>query len=160
VPELAVSEIEEIFEIRRFLEGELAAAAARRMDDSDVEFLTRTQEEFLEAMAAEDYREVLRLNSLFHFRIYNKADLPVRLKIVESLWLRIGPTLRYMYPILQRSRTGHRRHEDIIDCVRRRDPEGLRKAVVADLGSSENALKQYLQRGRPQPRRRSVLKLK
>src|SRR5579871_2874893 len=110
VPERDEAEIREIFHIRRGLEGNLAATAAARLDDADIDFLVATQQVFLQSIAAQDYREVLRYNSLFHFRIYQRADLPVHLKIVESLWLRIGPTLRFMYPTLQIDRQRQRRH--------------------------------------------------
>ncbi|MEJ8570442.1 GntR family transcriptional regulator [Microbaculum marinum] len=160
VPELAEAEIQEIFAIRRFLEGDLAEAAARHLTAEDTEFLATTQNEFLAAMAQEDYREVLRCNSLFHFRIYERADLPVHLRIVESLWLRIGPTLHHMYPILQRDRTGHQSHENIIDQVRKRDPQALRAAIVTDLDFSEGALRQYLEQVVQQPRRRPVSKVR
>ena len=159
VPARTETEIREVFEIRRSLEGALASRAAARLDDDDVESLTEIQSVFLKAMAARDYKEVLRYNCHFHFRIYRKADLPVHLKIVESLWLRIGPTLRYMYPILQ-DRTRHRRHEHIIDRAKARDPSGLEAAVIADLETSEQALYRYLRQdgaaalpGAPKPRR-------
>lgn len=145
VPERTEEEIVEIFNIRRFLEGDMAEVAALRLDDEDVAFLEETQEKFVEALAAADYKEVLRLNSVFHFSIYAKSELPLHLKIAESLWLRIGPTLRYMYPILHKNRVEHRRHEDIIECIVRRDPGGLRKALLNDLDSSQVALSQYIE---------------
>lgn len=150
VPARTEPEIREIFEIRRSLEGALASRAASQLDDSDIEALIEIQHVFLRVIAARNYKEVLRYNSHFHFRIYRKADLPVHLKIVESLWLRIGPTLRYMYPILQ-DRHRHRRHEDIIDRARSRDPSGLRAAIIADLDTSEQALYRCLRQGAASP---------
>lgn len=154
VPERGETEIEEIFDIRRALEGEMAEAAATRLDDEDVEFLADTQRSFLNAMDEGDYKQVLRYNSIFHFRIYRRAELPVRFKIVESLWLRIGPTLRYMYPILHQNRADHRRHEDIIEAAARREPAALRNAILEDLKSSQIALRQYIREYAGQPRRR------
>jgi len=160
VPARTEAEIEEIFEIRRNLEGGLAAKAATLMDDSDLNFLTQTQGVFLEALAAQDYKEVLRLNAQFHFRIYRRAGLPVHLKIVEGLWLRIGPTLRYMYPILQADRSRRRRHEDIIERAQAHDADGLRAAILADLDTSEKALHRYLGQSVVEPRRRRVVSVR
>jgi len=157
VPERAEAEIEEIFDIRRTLEGEMAEAAAARLSDEDIAFLEGTQRRFLDALGEANYRQVLHYNSIFHFAIYKRADLPVRLKIDESLWLRIGPTLRHMYPILHRNRTDHRRHEDIIDSAARRDPKALRNAVLEDLKSSQIALKQYMHEYPDSPRRRKAV---
>lgn len=146
VPERTAPEIAEIFGIRRMLEGQMAASAAPALTDEDIAFLETTQAQFLRSLAAADFKEVLRYNSIFHFRIYERAEQPIGLRIVESLWLRIGPTLRHMYPYLQQNRGDHRGHENIIDAARRRDPEALRHAVLADLDASEAALKRYLSR--------------
>lgn len=154
VPERTEAEIREIFDIRRFLEGEMAEVAASLLDDEDIAFLKHTQHSFLDALDAADFKQVLRYNSIFHFRIYRRAALPVRLKIVESLWLRIGPTLRYMYPTLHKNRTDHRRHEDIIEAAEQRDPARLRNAILADLQSSQAALNQYVREAAEPPRRR------
>jgi len=88
---------------------------------------------------------VLQLNSTFHFSIYQRAQSPLRLEITRMLWLRIGPTLRYMYPLLHKGRADHRRHEDIIEAAAQRDPEALRTAILADLASSQDALRQHIQ---------------
>jgi DNA-binding GntR family transcriptional regulator len=144
VPKLQIAEVDEIFHIRRLLEGELSEAAATNIRDEDIAFLTQTQSLFLEALASKNYRDVLRYNSLFHFRIYERAEMHVTFKIVENLWLRIGPTLHFMYPILDRDRSENRRHEHIIDVARRRAPAALRAAVLEDLKGSLGALHQYL----------------
>lgn len=157
VPTRDEDDIREIFEIRRGLEGTLAARSATRLGDADVTYLTETQAAFLQSIAVQDFKEVLRYNSLFHFRIYRKAELPVHLKIVENLWLRIGPTLRYMYPTLLIDRERRRRHEDIIECARLRDAERLRVAILADLETSEQALQQHLSHVSSQPKRSRVV---
>jgi DNA-binding GntR family transcriptional regulator len=144
VPTRSESEIQEIFEIRRGIEGSLAAKAAPLLDANDLAFLVRTQEAFLHTLKERDYKEALRCNARFHFRIYRRPSLPLHLKLVEGLWLRIGPTLRNMYPILQGHPDRRRRHDDIIDCVRARDPEGLKAAVIADLDTSEIALYRFI----------------
>ena len=145
VPERSETEIEEIFTIRRALEGDMAERAAEKLTLADIEFLKETQHDFLRSLDESNFKAVLRYNSIFHFYIYTKSELPLHLKITEGLWLRIGPTLRYMYPILQNNRTDHRRHEDIIESATRRDPIGLRNAILADLASSFVALKQYIE---------------
>lgn len=155
VPERGEAEIAEIFGIRRMLEGKMTELAAQRLTDDDVEFLRHTQEAFLQALDRADFKEVLRYNAQFHFRIYGRAEQPVSLRIIESLWLRIGPTLRYMYPYLHKNRTDHRRHEDIIDAAARRDPTALRNAILADLTSSEDALNRYVTEAAARPARRS-----
>jgi DNA-binding GntR family transcriptional regulator len=147
VPKLQVAEVDEIFHIRRLLEGDLAKTAAGHMRDEDIEFLAQTQTLFLDALATRNYRDVLKYNSQFHFRIYERAGMYVTFRIVENLWLRIGPTLHFMYPILARDRSGNHSHENIIDKARRHDGAALRAAVLEDLQNSLSALHQYLEHG-------------
>lgn len=155
VPERSMDEIAEIFEIRRTLEGEMATAAAKNLTPADLKHLAATQKAFLVALDAGDYQKVLQLNSIFHFSIYQRADSPLRLEITRMLWLRIGPTLRYMYPLLHKGRADHRRHEDIIEAASRRDPVELRSAILADLASSQDALRRYIQERASRPPRRA-----
>jgi GntR family transcriptional regulator, colanic acid and biofilm gene transcriptional regulator len=155
VPPRTVEEIEEIFNIRRGLEGTLAEKAASRLTDADLAVLADTQKVFLEAKKAQDWKSVLRYNAEFHFRIYRSAGLPVHLKIVEGLWLRIGPTLRYMYPILNATED-HGHHEEIIDCARARDSEELKAAIISDLSTAEIALHMYLKQTAAEARRRKA----
>ncbi|WJS85364.1 GntR family transcriptional regulator [Paracoccus sp. TOH] len=146
VPQRGADEIREIFEIRRVLEGDLAEAAATKLPPADIEALRETQADFIMALEKKDYREALRLNTELHFRIYTAAEMPVRVKIVEGLWLRIGPTLRNMYPILTLHRPDSSPHDRILSAASARDARGLREAVVADLNRSEEALLEYLRR--------------
>jgi GntR family transcriptional regulator, colanic acid and biofilm gene transcriptional regulator len=155
VPARTVEEIEEIFNLRRTLEGTLAETAATRLTDADLDFLQQTQTVFLEAKKTQDFKQVLRYNAEFHFRIYRSAGLPVHLKIVEGLWLRIGPSLRYMYPILN-SHEDHGHHEEIIDCARARDSETLKAAIISDLSTAEIALHMYLRQTAAETRRRKA----
>jgi GntR family colanic acid and biofilm gene transcriptional regulator len=156
VPERNEHEIDEIFAVRRTLEGEMAMAAAPNFSIREIKFLTETQNRFLQALDVGNYKEVLQLNSEFHFAIYELANSPLRLAIVQMLWLRIGPTLRYMYPFLHKGRADHRRHEDIIDAATRHHPESLRAALLADLDSSQDALRAYIRDHVAQPSRRAA----
>jgi GntR family transcriptional regulator, colanic acid and biofilm gene transcriptional regulator len=156
VPSRTVEEIEEIFVIRRGLEGTLAQTAASRLSAADLEFLSATQAAFLEAKRVQDFKRVLKYNSEFHFRIYRSAGLPVHLKIVEGLWLRIGPTLRYMYPILNGGGEDHGHHDDILDSARARDGEQLKAAIISDLSTSEIALHMYIRQTAAEARRRKA----
>lgn len=144
VPELTLAEVGEIFEVRRMIEGNLAHAAAELLTADECRRLASLQTRYLAALGAKDFREALRLNSLFHFLIYGKPDQPIKLKIVEGLWQRIGPTLHYMYPALLVNRGQYRNHEAIVEQAERRSAAGLGEAVLADLASSEAAIRAAL----------------
>src|SRR3546814_5738952 len=43
----------------------------------------------------ENKAAVVLINKELHFLIYTAANMPMLVKIIESLWLRIGPVLNY-----------------------------------------------------------------
>lgn len=146
VPVRREAEIREIFQIRRTLEGDLAEAAVDNMRPPDLDLLRETQADFILALQKHDYRDALRLNARLRFTIYGAAGMPIRLKLVEGLWLRIGPTLRNMYPLLDTHQEGGSPHDAILTSIASRDGLRLRKAVIADLDRSESALLEYMRR--------------
>ena len=136
VPRLAREELQEIFDLRMLLEGELAQIAASRASDETVATLEAIQAELVEALNAHDYKRALRQNARFHFHIYETAQRPETLRLVRALWIRIGPTTHFHYPLLDYTREGISRHQQIIEQVRERNGPALRAAVVEDLKGS------------------------
>lgn len=115
----------------------------------DLRDLQDTQASFVVALERENFREALRLNTDLHFKVYTAANMPVRLKIVEGLWLRIGPTLHNMYPILgTHPRDDDNPHDKMLSAMAEHSPQKLREAVIADLDRSETALLEYVRRTR------------
>ena len=136
VPRLAREELQEIFDLRMLLEGELAHLAASRFTERTLGELEATQTELIDSLNAHDYKRALRKNASFHFRIYESAERPQTLKLVRGLWVRIGPTMHFHYPLLDYTREGISRHQHIIDQARARNGPALRAAVIDDLKGS------------------------
>ncbi|MBL0144120.1 MAG: GntR family transcriptional regulator [Betaproteobacteria bacterium] len=136
VPRLGREELQEIFDLRILLEGELAQIAATRATDHTVDELEAIQAELVEALNAHDYKRALRQNARFHFLIYETAQRPETMRSVRALWVRISPTTHFHYPLLDYTREGISRHQQIIQQVRERNGPALRAAVVEDLKGS------------------------
>lgn len=56
------------------------------------------------AQIAEDHRlrrsaEALHENKEFRLMLYGGARMPALSAVIESLWLKIGPSLNYLFPI-------------------------------------------------------------
>ncbi len=133
VPPLNAEVLQEITKIRLSLEGLAAQAATPHFNTAAIEQLEHVQNSLNDAMNDKNYPEVLANNEVFHFTIYRTAGMPRLTKIIESLWLRIGPSLNLLYPDFYEHRQGISNHTEAIRGLRRGEPETVRAAMEKDI---------------------------
>lgn len=133
VPRLGVETYREILRIRLALEPMAARDAAARMGNAEMDRLDQVVATHLAAIQAGKAHETLSANTDFHMSIYRACEQPVLVGIIESLYLRVGPTLNLLFPSYCGSLTGHETHLEAIDALRRRDGDALAKAIRDDL---------------------------
>lgn len=133
VPELTVATLDEVTKIRLALEGLAAFEATAHIKESDITFLEETQIRINKAMDKSRYADVLRFNKAFHFRLYGAAQMPRLVAMIESQWLRIGPSMNDLYPDSAIDRRGVRNHERVIGGLKRQDATVVRAAIEKDL---------------------------
>lgn len=133
VPVLTIATLDEVTKIRLALEGLAAFEATPHMQDGDIRFLEETQFSINEAMDKAQYADVLRLNKAFHFRLYAASEMPRLVALIESQWLRIGPSLNDLYPEFAIHRRGVSNHQWAIGGLKDRDPTTVRAAIENDL---------------------------
>lgn len=75
------------------------------------------------ALDAQPFRHALELNMEFSFIIFRQADLPITLRIIESMWLLSGPTMNLFYPELAIDRLGIKLHRLQLEAIRSGDLE-------------------------------------
>lgn len=137
---LTVDEYREITEIRQRLEGLAAYHAAARIDAATITLL----EKLNAAMALmEKPHHYLAQNYRFHFTVYAASGMASLLPIIENLWMRIGPALHHHPHDFNRLETV-RKHDAIIDALRRGDRVGAEEAVAHDLGTAADFIVQSL----------------
>ena len=98
VPRLGVETYREILKIRMELECLAAKEAAPRISHDEIERLEAVMQAHLAAIQAGDAHQTLMRNSDFHLSIYRASGQPILIRIIESLWLRVGPTLNLLFP--------------------------------------------------------------
>lgn len=133
VPRLDVETYREILKIRLELEPMAARTAAARMDNAEMDRLDRVAAAHLAAIHAGEAHETLSANTDFHMSIYRASQERVLVGIIESLLLRVGPTLNLLFPQYCGGLTGHEAHLRAIDALRRRDGDALAEAIREDL---------------------------
>ena len=123
------------------LEGQAAARAAELVSPEALQEIEAIHDAFCKefAQSAPDESRLIALNKELHFAIYNQAEMPILLQIVESLWLRIGPILNFDLRsgnerVVQRVQASH--HAAMVDALKRRDPVAACESLQNDIKSA------------------------
>ncbi|WP_081162639.1 GntR family transcriptional regulator [Ensifer aridi] len=141
VPVLDAAALREITLTRLALEGLASEQAALHGTPEDVNKLRSLQALINVALEEKRYAEALWHNKEFHFLIYRLSGFPHLVSIIESLWLRIGPSLHNLYPEFAREKYGVRNHEVAMEALEERDGAGLRAAMENDIRDGYRRLK-------------------
>lgn len=148
VPILDAADLREITLTRLALEGLASEQAAQHGTPADVEELVALQELINSALDENRYAEALWHNKEFHFTIYRLSGLAQLVSMIESLWLRIGPSLHNLYPEFAEEKYGVRNHEIAMEALAERDGASLRAAMENDIRDGYRRLKRAsLERG-------------
>ena len=133
LPVLTEETLEEITATRLALEGLAAERSVAAIAPADVAALERLQVLINAGLDSGDYREVLRANQEFHFLIYRRCNWPRLVTMIESLWLRVGPSLNELYPDFAQTRRGVSNHMAALEGLRARNGAKVRKAIEQDI---------------------------
>ncbi|MCK8784413.1 GntR family transcriptional regulator [Roseomonas sp. NAR14] len=150
VPHLPPERYAEILALRIELEGRAAEAAARRADPEAVAAMAAIHARLAAAKAAGALEAVLAENEAFHFALIELAAMPVLAKLVESLWMQCGPTIRLRYERPAGAPPGQHPHLALLAALRRHDAAAARAAIVEDLQGNGRVLLELLS-GRADP---------
>ncbi|MEP2532347.1 GntR family transcriptional regulator [Shimia sp.] len=94
VPTPSGEDLDELLFLRETLEPKLAALAAERVSEQDLNKLEIIDSKLDDAIAQGDVGAYLRRNYAFHANLYDIAEAPILTEITNSLWLRFGPSMR------------------------------------------------------------------
>lgn len=132
VPLLTRPEIDDIYFLRLAVETELAARAAKNIEKQHVSVISDIDQEIDLAMSRGDIEAYLERNFAFHFAIYAFADAPVLYRLAQSLWVRVGPSLRI---VCGRYGTANLpdKHSDLLEALLSNDGERAARAMREDL---------------------------
>jgi GntR family transcriptional regulator, colanic acid and biofilm gene transcriptional regulator len=140
IPVLGRAAYGELIKIRLALEPLAIEAATPGMTDDFVGELGAINEAMRDHIQREQFDEALRLDSLFHLSIYDRSGLPTLRAIIESLWLRAGPTRRRLSLTFRKRLIGFENHKRIIAALAARDAAAARAALAQDLSDGSAAI--------------------
>ena len=142
VPQLTVSQIDEILTLRGDLEGRAAVQAARIASEAEIDGLAEINLAIIEARDSGRTRDAVRANTLFHLEICRLARAPILTEIVEGLWVRSGPLLWHSEDQIHPPWSA-RPHLVLIEALRARDAEAAREAMLRDVARWSRGYRQY-----------------
>lgn len=144
VPRLDIETYREILKIRMELECLAAKEAAPRIAHAEILRLEAVAQAHVEAIRAGDARRTLEANTEFHLSIYRASQQAILVGVIESLWLRVGPTLNLLFPQYCGSLTGYETHMVAMEALHRRDGDALGQAMRDDLAHGSRFLMRLL----------------
>lgn len=141
VPTMSISQFGEITRIRVNVEGLATAQATERIEKDQLVRLQALHERFAAEMekAKPDGAKVIAMNQAFHFAIYEAAQMPMLLQMIETLWLRIGPILNHDLRSGSKrvgERVAVKHHDELLDALRRGDSDAACMALRGDIESA------------------------
>ena len=137
VARMTQTKLREIFDARLALEPDLAVRAldnakGKTGRDKLAAKLASIDASLDKAINRGDSAAYAKLNSDFHFTLYEAARSPVYLGLVESLWLQVGPFMRVVIGRLGTS-TLIDQHQEAVRALRDGDAAKLQSAIREDI---------------------------
>jgi DNA-binding GntR family transcriptional regulator len=133
IPPLTKTALDEVTSIRLVLEGMAARIATEHTSRATIDELKALQLQINAALDAGNYSAALKANKAFHFMIYEAAQMPRLTAMIESLWVRIGPSLNNLYPEFATSRVGVSNHMEAMAGLETNDPARVQAAIEKDI---------------------------
>lgn len=136
-----IAEFNEILAIRLALEGLAIREATANTTKVKLTPAVAANKAYLRTLSRHpaNAMETLAANFHFHFEIYKLSGSKTLIDMIESLWLRIGPTLRHYSPP-KASNSIAKYHRRMIDSVARGDADEAESALREDLTSAARAI--------------------
>ena len=139
VPVLGRVQFREVMELRALLEGRATGLACGRIDRDGFRRLAKYSDDLDAASQRGDIVTYLDANQKLKFTIYAYCGSPTLHTLIEMLWLRAGPTLRYHLKDLRRIKQINF-HREAIAALRAQQPLAAEQAIARDIIEGMHAL--------------------
>lgn len=148
VNELSPDELNEVYLVRVILEGTAARLAAPRMDDERIAVLAALVEEL---DATDEPEQWLAINNQFHATIYQAANRPRMLSIIEYVRNISTPYIRQFVELREHMESSRDDHRRILEACRKRDGELAELEIRKHLQDVARANVEFVESGEPSP---------
>lgn len=135
VPLITAQRLRDIRRARVLVEGTVTEWAGPRLTPTTLDALEELAAEITAARRTrEGVASSLEKNRIFHFTLYDAAESPVMLAMIESLWLQSGAYLRDTRVGLHSEQlAADHLHESTVHALRRADYAAARSCIEQDV---------------------------
>jgi len=140
VPGLSVEKFTELVRIRCALEGLAGELAVAGIKPAHIEKLKALLGDIDKAAANRDSRLYVNLNQKFHFIIYERANSPHLLQMVQDLWSQVGPFFNGLFDDESFIAHANEQHVRIVTALEAGNSTEVRQAIVRDITVAADAL--------------------
>jgi DNA-binding GntR family transcriptional regulator len=133
VPAMTRERFQQLLPVRINLEGLAVELACARLAATELASLQGCVERMERALEARDVVAYLADNSQFHLTLYQACANPVLLRMIESLWLQVGPFFNRLFTEADLSLRLNDFHEDCLKALQAGDGKAARQAMEQDL---------------------------
>ena len=146
VPRLDPSLLDQIAFARQTIEPHLAELAAAKASPDLIARLEAHDSAVDQAIKAGDIHAYLESNHAFHFALYEASGAGVLTDMARSLWLRFGPSLRF---VIERGGASSLpdRHEEMLTALRAGQSSNVARAMLADIDQGLEQVRAALEKG-------------
>lgn len=130
---LNLEQYSEIARIRIALEPIATEMATPLIPDEVLAHLTDVNEQMMQMIGQDRFNDAMQLDSEFHLTIYDHANMQTLRAMIDSLWLRAGPTRNRLSYAFRKRLIGHANHKRILRALKSRDAAAARDAMTRDL---------------------------
>jgi DNA-binding GntR family transcriptional regulator len=146
IPSLDQEKLHELVKVRVSLEALATEQAVPKLTPAKILEISSFNDQLIEANQQHDYKRLIDLNWSFHFCLYEAAEMPFLVRMIESCWLRTGSYLNEIYPDFAKTDSGILNHIAILRALREGNAQAAAKAVVHDIEFSSQNLFQVLEK--------------
>lgn len=133
LPVFTRQRFDEITSIRTSLEGLAAEAGAAEVTPKMLEHMTEMTH-LMESRGIGNHGDTLAWNREFHFTLYRASNMPMLVKMIESLWLQAGPLLHLQQRVFAEKKSPiYVRHHQALRALKANRPSQVRSAIVGDI---------------------------
>lgn len=97
VPDMNMTRFAEIIRIRCELESMAVMAATGQVTPEHMQILRTLLADYQQAQECGSVEDRLLANRALRFKIYHFANMPTLTEMIEQLWVRMGPSLHFLY---------------------------------------------------------------
>lgn len=135
-----LEELREIYDLRRLIEGDTVARAARVYSDEDLRKIDQALERLLQAHPEDLEGDFWDAHKAFHWAVLGPAMDPWRQKVLGQLWQSAERYHRLFTLVFGSLSDAHAEHRQLAEAARHGDPEEMRRILTSHLNSTEKTV--------------------